>query len=141
MKTNVFPPFLKLRFRFHVLTFATFGRPGAPPGTPFESFGALLGLLAPPWNLGTASLELLGFPEGPFRAALFGPRPNKTGLRQQRKTKSYRIKTLLLEKHGFESPPANDCYSFWALFWFSLRLLGFFFGSEGAVICLRRLSW
>ena len=81
-----------------------------------RAFGALLGPLAhpeiskqPPWSL-------WALPRVPFGLPPIGPRPKKTGLRQQRKTQFYIGNTMLLAKHGFETPPANDGHSFWALF-------------------------
>ena len=65
---------------------------------------------------------LLGAP-GPSRGSLSGCHSltlgqKKMGLRQQRKTQFYNVKTILLEKHGFETPPVNDWHSIWVLFLF-----------------------
>ena len=112
IKTKPFSTFLKIRFRFHFLTFATFGRPGALPWRVAGPFWAPLPfpeiserLPWSPWAL----------PRTHFGLTLIDPRPTKNGSEATTNNSIYTVKTLLFEKLGFETPPVNDWYSFWAL--------------------------
>ena len=91
LKNNVFSLFLKLRSRCHFLTFATFGRTRSPPDPHLESGRGPFGPPCPPEISEQPPWSSWALPRVPFRLTLIDPRPTKTGLRQQRKTRFYNV--------------------------------------------------